>query len=248
MEKEKEPPFPRQPWQRLLQDRADAPPETTDARIRAAARRRVQPSAARWWLPASLAASFLLAVLIVQSQYGKDEKSAVVSESDVDVPATSLPAQDNDSAGIANERAASPATSARKEATSPESLDETAPEAYVPEPPARVGGPEQELKAASEMDAADEPAPSPGTGIAPPAAVAPPATAIFDSARMDATGESAAGATETQAAEKLRTPEAWYADIEALRQAGRNTEADAELARFEAAFPGWIKQHGRTRP
>ena len=42
------------------------------------------------------------------------------------------------------------------------------------------------------------------------------------------------------------TPEAWYAEIEALRKAGRNAEADAELARFEAAYPDWIKQHGRT--
>jgi hypothetical protein len=44
------------------------------------------------------------------------------------------------------------------------------------------------------------------------------------------------------------TPEAWYAAIEALRKSGRNAEADAELARFEAAYPGWIKKHHRKRP
>ena len=230
MEKEKEPPFPREPWQQLLQDRTDAPPETTDARIRAAARKATLPGAARWWLPASLAASFLLAVLIVHSQYGKDEKSSVVTESDLEVPAASLPAQGNDSAAMASKHAASPATSARRETAPPESLDDAASEEYAPEPPARVGGPEQELKAASEMDSTEieQPAPPPEAGIAP--------------------REAAAGASLTQTTAKLRAPEAWYADIEALRKAGRTADADAELARFEAAYPDWIKQHGRRKP
>ena len=62
--REDETPFPREPWQKLLADAADGPPETTDARIRAAARRDLAPRGLRWWLPASLAASFVLAVMI----------------------------------------------------------------------------------------------------------------------------------------------------------------------------------------
>ena len=44
------------------------------------------------------------------------------------------------------------------------------------------------------------------------------------------------------------TPEEWYARIVALRKAGSNAEADAELKRFEAAWPDWMKQHGKPRP
>ena len=54
-------------------------------------------------------------------------------------------------------------------------------------------------------------------------------------------------AHSTQAAWQ-RTPEDWYARIVALRKAGSNAEADAELKRFEAAWPDWMKQHGKPRP
>src|SRR5579859_3717231 len=36
-----------------------------------------------------------------------------------------------------------------------------------------------------------------------------------------------------------RAPSAWLADIAALRRAGRNSEADAELRRFRSAYPGY---------
>ncbi len=36
-----------------------------------------------------------------------------------------------------------------------------------------------------------------------------------------------------------RTPSVWLADIAALRRAGRNGEADAELRRFHTAYPGY---------
>jgi hypothetical protein len=37
----------------------------------------------------------------------------------------------------------------------------------------------------------------------------------------------------------LRAPSAWLADIAALRRAGRNSEADAELRRFRSAYPAY---------
>jgi hypothetical protein len=98
----------------------------------------------------------------------------------------------------------------------------------------RISGPEQDLKAASEPDAEE---------------VEASATRRADAAPMAA--ERASGITGTMAeqpAAKARTPEAWYADIEALRKAGRIEEADAELARFEAAYPQWLKQQGRRKP
>jgi hypothetical protein len=44
-----------------------------------------------------------------------------------------------------------------------------------------------------------------------------------------------------------RPPEDWYADIEALRAAGRHQEADAELERLEATWPGWLEKN-RAQP
>lgn len=39
------------------------------------------------------------------------------------------------------------------------------------------------------------------------------------------------------------SPEAWYAEIEKLRAAGRMQEADRELERLKKAYPGWLEQH-----
>jgi hypothetical protein len=246
MEKDQEPPFPRESWQRLLQDRADAPSETTDARIRAAARRAVAPRAARWLLPASLAASFLLAVVIVQSQFGDENKPTVVTERDFAAPNNAAPPPATASPDLARDRAADSAAPARQESAPSELHYNVAPEEFpadaeleldlgeVTATGSRVSGPEQELKAASEADSkeADE----------------------FAEKRADAApmaAERASGITGTmtaQPAAKARTPEAWYADIEALRKAGRIEEADAELARFEAAYPEWLKQQDRRKP
>jgi len=77
-------PVDREAWRRLLDGDGEGPPELTDARIRAQARRAIAPRTGRWWLPASLAASLLLAVLLVQWQYaGPGAPPAVVSEADV---------------------------------------------------------------------------------------------------------------------------------------------------------------------
>lgn len=45
-----------------------------------------------------------------------------------------------------------------------------------------------------------------------------------------------------------RPPEEWYAEISKLRAAGHVREADEELARFKAAYPGWLEQHDRMEP
>jgi hypothetical protein len=45
-----------------------------------------------------------------------------------------------------------------------------------------------------------------------------------------------------------RTPEEWYAAIEALRTSGRIKEADAELARFKSEYPGWLERHQQQDP
>jgi hypothetical protein len=45
-----------------------------------------------------------------------------------------------------------------------------------------------------------------------------------------------------------RSPRAWLADIEALRRAGRNREADEELRRFRSAYPAYSIGAREIRP
>jgi negative regulator of sigma E activity len=42
------------------------------------------------------------------------------------------------------------------------------------------------------------------------------------------------------ASPRERNPAAWLEDISALRRAGRDSEADAEMRRFRSAYPGYI--------
>jgi hypothetical protein len=42
------------------------------------------------------------------------------------------------------------------------------------------------------------------------------------------------------ASPREREPAKWLADIAALRRAGRNTEADAEMRRFRSAYPNYM--------
>ena len=45
-----------------------------------------------------------------------------------------------------------------------------------------------------------------------------------------------------------RAPAVWLADIAALRRAGRNGEADAELRRFRSTYPGYASGELGARP
>jgi hypothetical protein len=45
-----------------------------------------------------------------------------------------------------------------------------------------------------------------------------------------------------------RAPSDWLADIAALRRAGRNNEADAELRRFHSTYPDYPAGELRRRP
>jgi outer membrane protein assembly factor BamD (BamD/ComL family) len=63
------------------------------------------------------------------------------------------------------------------------------------------------------------------------------------------TSESAADEAleKSRTAASARSPEAWYAEIEKLRAAGRIEEADRELERLEKAYPGWLEQYLEKR-
>jgi hypothetical protein len=47
---------------------------------------------------------------------------------------------------------------------------------------------------------------------------------------------------------RARAPSVWLADIAALRRAGRDSEADAELRRFRSAYPDYSTGDLATRP
>ena len=89
-------PVDRDAWRRLLDGGTDGPPGLTDARIRAKARQTLTPRARRWWLPASLAASMLLAIVLVQQQHERPRAPAVVSESDYAATAVEPAAKPDD--------------------------------------------------------------------------------------------------------------------------------------------------------
>jgi hypothetical protein len=251
--KDHEAPFPREPWKRLLEDSAALPPETTDARIRAAARRDLAPRGRRWWLPASLAASLLLAVMIVHSQFGTIRRAPMTESDRSGGPAMDARLIDRNEGPEAREAGEAPAAPARRPAPAREEAEagdygyldpETGSDLAGVGP--RVGGPEHELKAASELpgEAADsaEPAEVVTTGSRrreSPSPQAPPVSAI------SSTAEAArpAAAADDQGLVTPPTPEAWYAAIEKLRAEGRLEEAERELERLEKAYPGWLEAH-----
>ena len=260
-EKEDTTPFPREPWQRLLEeDEPGGPPETTDARIRKAARRGLAPRGRRWWLPASLAASFVLAVFVVQSQFGS-LRVPVTTESDHGVGgAIEARIIDREEADAARRDGQSPSAASKR---APGKQDEPEIDAYGNQDSElaadsagtgpMVGGPERELKAASEVPS--DAAISEGTAAMPEAGfVAPPPAPARNDARAErpatlSEDEPAALPVEArrEAAPKFATPKAWYAEIEKLRAQGRVEEAERELARLNEAYPGWLERHLEER-
>ncbi len=260
-EKDDTTPFPREPWQKLLEAAPDEPAETTDARIRAAARRDLAPRGRRWWLPASLAASFVLAVFVVQSQLGT-VRVPVTSESDHGAGGA-IEARIIDREAAKEARPEGKAASAPAKRPAPK-RDEAEADAYgyldselaadSAGAGPMVGGPERELKAASEppQESAVAAEPQAVTDLPPPPAAAgadagtPGSVAVTGNrARSPAVSEAAYATTLIRPPPFEKTPETWYAYIEKLRAEGKAEEAERQLARLEKAHPGWVARHLR---
>jgi len=242
MDPGKDEPFDREPWRRLLGADRGAPTQGMDRRILAEARHALTPRVARWWLPASLAASLLLAVLIVQWQLADSGAPALVTESDV-LSAPAPIAADEEAPAAAMELPAQ-----RREVTV--------------KPAANVAPPLIDMPILESRRAPATAAPA-----APPAtrASASPPQETERERELPATMKSTADAAAAAPAQKEpsraldnfrapsepaaapRSPEEWYTEIEALRAAGHIEEADAELARLEAAWPGWLALHQQDR-
>lgn len=221
-------PFDRTPWRRLLGADSGAPTQDMDRRILAEAGRALTPRVARWWLPASLAASLLLAVLIVQWQLADSGAPAHVTESDVLL---------------------TPAPIVAEEAAPAAAMDLPAQRREEPaEPAVNVAPPLIDVPILESRRAPVAEAPA-----APPAARSPASEPQEPAlARERAQKESARALgnfhERSEPAAEARSPEEWYAEIEALRAAGHIEEADAELARLEAVYPGWLEHHRQQNP
>ncbi len=237
-------PFPREPWQRLLENPADGPPETTDARIRAAARRDLAPRGHRWWLPASLAASFVLAVFIVESQFGT-LRVPVTTESDgaggtmeariIDREEASAARPAGEAPAARSKRAAAPRDVAEEDAFGYQDSELAADSAGTGP---MIGGPEHDVQAATELPDESMARELP----AAPAAEAATAAAAAPSDELADSMVSKAGRLRQEALPHSATPESWYAEIERLRAVGENAEADRQLEHLKIVYPGWLEQ------
>jgi hypothetical protein len=250
-------PFDRGPWRKLLGADSGAPTKDMDRRILAEARRALTPRINKWWLPASLAASLLLAVLIVQWQLADSGAPAHVTESDVpavpalgddnylsapqsdsDLPSPSMEASPDAAADAATPLIVMPVLESRSapRAESPAAVI-AAPAAAEPESERRDQALMRERSSTDGFtgDAAKQSAVAP----APPPETPAPSPAQAEESSGALGNLSVTGARKAEA----RSPEAWYAEIEALRAAGHVEQAEAELLRFKAAHPGWIEQH-----
>jgi len=216
MEPRNEEPFDREPWRRLLEADSGAPTQDMDRRILAEARRALTPHIGRRWLPVSLAASVLLAVLIVQWQLSDSDAPVTVTESDV---------------------LSAPAPIAADEAAPVAAMESAKPVANLPPPLLDMPTPESRRAPA---------APAVARATSDAAATAAPAPAPVQAEAGSAVTLGMLKAKESYA--ESRTPEEWYAAVEALRTSGRIKEADAELARFKSEYPGWLESHQQQNP
>ena len=249
-EKDNDALLPREPWKRLLEDAGDAPPETTDARIRASARKAVTPHAARWWVHAGLAASFVVAVVIAQALFGgggRDPAGESRIEIVLDQSNAISPPPHPELAAAPSRKEAPRAVGQAPTIETEDDYESAAGElAKIEVEDSRIGGPERERRAASE---------TPEESVMTDQAAEEsrePTNVVVTGSRADAASDESTPSSGFVASDDpaswRQNPEDWYARIVALRKAGSNAEADAELKRFEAAWPDWMKKHRKPRP
>ena len=215
----------REAWRRLLADEGEGPPELTDARIRAKARQAIAPRTGRWWLPASLAASLLLAVVLVQRQYENPRAPAVVSESDYAAAPADSPAPQRQDEALYHAAPPQPEVSAPAAARL---------ESRLPNAPTTAS--EQERVAAAEGDSDRS---RMGGFVAPPPPVLPPP--MIDLPQMNDARATSAAPTEAPAAaappaaEAKRKEDLGEIVVTGSRQRDANLESSTPVTQVTAA-------------
>jgi hypothetical protein len=203
---------------------SSSPPPGLDQAILARSRQAVRTAASprRWWIPASVAATALIAFsLVTQIQHeaadGPPETNVVTAPP----PAVVSAERSREQAPPVVAAEPSPAPAAAAPATAPPAVQADAATSKRTMPP-RQAMPRR------------APVPTGGDELQTGAAVA--------------LQESAIAAPAAEKAGRLatpRTPEAWLERIEALEAEGRTEEAARERILLEEAYPGWLADRAR---
>ncbi len=212
------------------------PPRAIDDAVLDQARQAIRTqksktATARWAVPVALAATILLCLSVVLnvSLRPRTEPQPPTAER-ADYEMKSLQAA----------RETPPARSA-----APASAEPAAPRPALATAPAPAAPPTAARRAAAPpASASTAPPPAPGSiPMTEMAANQAPAVPAPDK-RSDADLRQESAVTDRRVdvsavAPHPQDPKVWLAQIDALRSAGKKSEADAELRRFQAAFPGY---------
>jgi hypothetical protein len=224
-----------------------APPPQLDAAIlarsREAVRARQRPR--RWWIPASVAATALIAFSLVtriqqEVQHEPPSADAAIAAAP---PATATGGDKESAPAVDASRPSVPA------AVPADSTAETAPVAAT-----RLAAPAAEAPPSPETLALQANAPTgkravPARQAVPRRAQAAPATDEPPTGTASAGQESSLAAPTADNTGRIAprmTPEAWLEKIEALESQGSTEEAARQRALLEEAYPGWLA--GRAAP
>jgi hypothetical protein len=195
-----------------------SPPPELDAVILARSRAALDAGrrARRWWIPASVAATALIAFSLVTRVQQEVDGGPAADVATLPRPAAVRDSDSPSPAAIAPELEAPPLQPApTAEADAPAGKRSVPPRQSMPR--------ETSAQTLEPAPLADTPAP------------APAATPRQDPAHVANAAEKAG-----RIAPPI-TPEAWLKKIEALEAAGRTEEAARERALLEKAYPGWLE-------
>jgi hypothetical protein len=213
-----------------------SPPASVDATILARSRDAVRASSRsrRWWIPASVAATALIAVSLVtriqhESATGLPENSVVTAEQPSAEAVSAAPGP-----ALVQDTPSPPAPDAR---TAP--VEDAPPLAAGPEAEKRGMPPRQAMPRMKSLPEAPSAGAQLDTDAAPVGGAAVEESGP-DKAAPSVTAPAAAAARTAEKVAVPDTPETWLERIEALETAGRLEEAARERALLEEAYPGWL--------
>ena len=220
-----------------------SPPASVDATILGRSRDAVRASSRsrRWWIPASVAATALIAVSLVtriqhEAATGLPENSVVTARKPSAEATSAAPGP-----SLVQDSSPQPAPDA------PAAIEDAPPLPADREAEKRGMPPRQAMPRVKSTPEAPPASADPDTGAAPVGAALVEASGLPRVAPAPAvTAPAAAAARTAERAAAPVTPEAWLERIEALETAGRLEEAARERALLEEAYPGWLA--ARTGP
>jgi len=216
---------------------SSSPPPALDEAILARAREALRAAAPprRWWIPASVAATALIAFsLVTQIQH-----DAADSLPETNVMTTSPPAV------MSTEQGAEPVPAV---VSADRAGEQAAPAIVAEPPPGPTAAPPANEPPAVQADAATGKRTMPPRQAMPRRASGPAEADDVPAAAAGVLQESAIAAPATEKAGQVATsltPEAWLEKIEALETEGRTEEAARERVLLEQTYPGWLADRAR---